>query len=99
MHYILFYEVADDYIERRAAFRAVHLALATQAHQRGEMLLAGALADPADGAVFIFNGPTPAAAEAFAQSDPYVLNGLVKSWRVRNWNTVIGEGSTPVPSL
>jgi len=28
---------------------------------------------------------------AFAKADPYVKNGLVKSWRVRKWATVIGE--------
>jgi uncharacterized protein YciI len=28
--------------------------------------------------------------EAFANADPYVVNGLVKSWRVRTWNVVIG---------
>ena len=30
------------------------------------------------------------AAEAFATSDPYVTNGLVTSWRVRHWTTVVG---------
>ena len=89
MHYLLFYEVVDDYVERRGAYRSEHLALANQAHQRGELVLAGALADPADGAVLVFRSPEPA--EAFAKADPYVKNGLVKTWRVRKWNTVVGE--------
>lgn len=97
MHYILFYDVVENYVEKRAPFREAHLKLATQAHQRGEIVLAGAFAEPADGAVFIFR--TQQAAEDFANSDPYVLNGIVKAWRVRKWMTVIGEGSTKaVPS-
>jgi len=91
MHYLLFYELCPDYLERRAAFRSEHLALAWQAHERGELVLAGALADPVDRAVLLFSGDSPAAAEAFAAGDPYVRHGLVSSWRVRPWTTVAGE--------
>lgn len=93
MHYLLIYDLAGDYLSRRAAFRREHLELAQRAHERGELILAGALADPADGAVLLFQGASPAAAEAFAEADPYVRNGLVKSWRVREWTTVVGEGA------
>jgi uncharacterized protein YciI len=93
MHYLLLYEAAPDYLERRPAFRNEHLALAWKAHERGELILAGALADPVDGAVFLFQGTSPAAAEAFAGADPYVKNGLIKSWRVRPWTTVVGDGA------
>jgi uncharacterized protein len=95
MHYILFYDVVDDY---GAAFREAHLKHAKQAHERGEIVLAGALADPVDGAVLVFRGESSETAEAFAKADPYVLNGLVKAWRVRKWTTVIGEGSSSVAS-
>lgn len=98
MHYVLLYEVVDDYVARRAAFRVEHLRLANEAHARGEIVLAGALADPADGAMIVFRGPNADAAEAFAKADPYVRNGLVKAWRVRKWNTVVGDGAS-VPSL
>jgi hypothetical protein len=94
MHYVLLYEVVDDYVARRASFRSEHLRLANEAHGRGEIVLAGALAEPVDSAMFVFRGPGPEAAEAFAKADPYVLNGLVKSWRVRKWNTVVGDGSS-----
>jgi hypothetical protein len=92
-HYLLFYDVAGDYLQRRAAFRAAHLAKAWQAHERGELVLGGALADPVDGAVLLFNGDSPQVAEDFARTDPYVLNGLVARWRVREWTTVVGEGA------
>jgi uncharacterized protein YciI len=90
MHYLLIYDVVPDYVNRRAAFRDEHLSLAWQAQARGELVLGGALADPVDGAVLLFSGESPAAAEAFAAADPYVRNGLVIKWRVRAWTTVVG---------
>jgi len=93
MHYLVFYEADGDYEVRRAPFRAAHLAHARAAAARGELVLGGGLANPADGAVIVFRGDSPDAAEAFAKSDPYVVNGVVKSWRVREWSTVVGEGA------
>ncbi len=90
MFYILFYKTVDDYINRRAPYRADHLAKAQASHERGEMFMAGALADPADGAVLVFQGDSPAAAEAFARNDPYVKAGLITEWKVRSWTVVIG---------
>ena len=98
MHYLLIYDVVPDYVERRAPFRAAHLGRARAAHARGELVLGGALADPVDGAVLLFRGDSPAAAEAFAQADPYVTNGLVTRWRVRAWTTVVGDlAECPLP--
>ena len=91
MHYLLMYDVVDDYVERRAPFRATHIALARDAIARGELVLGGALANPADGVVLLFKGDSPKAAEAFAEADPYVKNGLVTHWRVREWTTVVGR--------
>ena len=93
MHYLLIYDLVPDYLERRAPLRAEHLALARQAHARGELVLGGALADPADGAFLLFRGESPAAAEAFTAADPYVRHGLVTRWRVRPWATVIGDAA------
>jgi hypothetical protein len=91
MHYLLFYETADDYLERRATYREEHLNKAWAASDSGELVLGGALADPTDGAVLLFQGDSPDAAERFARADPYVLNGLVKRWYVREWKTVAGQ--------
>jgi len=97
MHYLLFYEVTDDYLTRRTEFRNAHLELAWKAVERGELVLGGALADPVDGVVILFKGDSPEVAENFARADPYVLNGIVKRWHVRKWTTVAGETcSTPV---
>lgn len=102
---MLTYELVDDYVARRVEHRPAHLELARAAHQRGELLLAGALADPFDRALLVFAGEHRDAAEAFARADPYVVNGLVTSWTVRQWNEVLEEGQAslrspgPVPAL
>lgn len=96
-HFLLFYQGSADYLERRPQFRGDHLRHAWAAHERGELVAAGALADPVDGAVLMFQGDGPEIAEAFARADPYVINGLVAEWRVREWTTVVGEmAATPV---
>jgi len=93
-YYLLLYDVVGDYVERRAAFRDAHLALARAAQERGEIVLAGATYDPAtdaaEGAVLVFKTDDPGVLERFARSDPYVVNGLVTSWRVRKWTVVVG---------
>jgi uncharacterized protein YciI len=94
MHYLLFYDVVADYAERRVALRAAHFALARRAVERGELVLGGALANPLDGAVLLFKGTSRDVATAFAAADPYVTNGLVTRWRVREWTTVIGPDAT-----
>lgn len=93
MHYLLFYEVADDYVARRAEFRTAHLEKAWQASERGELVLGGALANPVDGAVLLFQGDSPEVAEKFARADPYVTSGAVRRWYVREWTTVVGESA------
>ena len=96
MHYLLFYDVVPDYVARRAPLRDAHLAHARAAHARGELLLGGALSEPADGAVLLFRGDSrPAAAEAFLRGGriQYVTHGLVTRWRVREWATVVGDGA------
>ena len=97
MHYLLFYEVGEDYVSKRAQFRGLHLEKAWEASERGGLVLAGALANPVDGAVLLFRGDSPEVAEKFARADPYVVNGAVKRWYVREWTTVAGEGAaTPI---
>ncbi|HWQ69665.1 MAG TPA: YciI-like protein [Patescibacteria group bacterium] len=97
MHYLLFYDVVPDYTERRQPFRKTHLELAHQAVARGELILGGALTNPADGVVLLFRGPSPAVAEAFAASDPYVAHGVVTNWHVREWTTVVGaDAASPI---
>jgi uncharacterized protein YciI len=90
-YFALFYYVVEDFASRRSLYREEHLRLAQAAHRRGELLLAGALTDPADRALLVFRTTDRSAVEAFARNDPYVTNGLVSRWEVRSWAVVIGE--------
>ena len=90
-HYLLIYDYVDDYLEKRKALRSAHLAYARPAVDRGELVLGGAYAEPPYGAVLVFKAASAATVEAFATSDPYVKQGLVTAWRVREWVTVIGR--------
>jgi uncharacterized protein len=89
-YFVLTYDVVDNYAERRMPFRQEHLGAIEAAGDRGELVMAGAVGDPIDGALLVFRGDDASAAEAFARNDPYVQNGLVVDWRVRPWNVVIG---------
>jgi uncharacterized protein YciI len=90
-HFLLFYEGAPDYLARRPQFRDAHLKHAWSAVERGDLVVAGALADPVEGAVLMFAGEDKSVAEDFARADPYVVNGLVARWHVREWTTVVGS--------
>lgn len=89
--YALIYTVVDDYMDRRPQYRAQHLQLAQEAHQRGELILGGALGDPPHRALLVFRGADASIAENFARNDPYVQNGLVDRWEVHPWAVVIGD--------
>jgi uncharacterized protein YciI len=91
VHYLLLYDYVENAVERRAPYRPEHIRLATEAHQRGELVMAGAFADPVDGAAFVFQGDDASAAEAFVKKDPYVANGIVTAWRIRPWTVVSHE--------
>lgn len=100
MHYLMFYDYTADYLERRGQFRAAHLRHAWASNERGELILGGAYADPADGAVLLFNCSSPDVPKQFAATDPYVLNGLVSRYWVRSWTTVVGkDADTPIRSV
>jgi uncharacterized protein YciI len=90
-YFALFYDAVDDFIARRGVYRDEHLRLAREAHARGELVLAGALADPPAGALLVFQAESPAVAEGFARQDPYVKNGLITGWKVRPWTVVVGN--------
>jgi hypothetical protein len=90
MYYILFYTTVKDYIEKRVPYREGHLAYAEEAHKRGELILAGALDNPADSAVLVFKGDSQKAVEEFVKNDPYVKNGIITKWEIRPWIVAIG---------
>jgi hypothetical protein len=96
-YFALFYEVVDDFVARRTEFRADHLHGVAESYARRELILAGALDDPADQALLVFHAKDRSVAEAFAKNDPYVVRGLVKKWQVRPWNVVTGNEASAAP--
>ncbi len=90
-YYALIYETVDEYVARRAEFREMHLRMAREVRERGDLVLAGAFDDPVDRALLIFRVADRSKVEEFARNDPYVVNGLVKKWEVRPWRVVIGQ--------
>lgn len=87
---MLTYLLAPDYTEKRGEFREEHLALADKFFKKGVLLMGGALSRPTDKAVLIFRSQGVDDAEEFVKTDPYVKNGLVKSWELREWEVVVG---------
>ncbi|MBI1250200.1 MAG: hypothetical protein GC189_01860 [Alphaproteobacteria bacterium] len=92
-HFVLFYEYPADFRDKRAPHRAAHIAHAGAAVARGELELGGAFAEDPPGGMLIFKAEIAAPAEAFARADPYVQNGVVSAWHVREWTTVVGPGA------
>lgn len=93
MHFALIYKLVDDYVERRAPLREEHLGLARAAADRGELVLGGAFTDPADRALLVWSADSEDVVRAFVDADPYVANGLVRSWEIRTWNVVVGSAT------
>jgi uncharacterized protein len=91
-YYALFYrEVVPDFIAKRGEYREEHLGLARELQAKGQLLMAGALADPPDGALLIFKTDDTKPIEDFVRRDPYVRSGLVKRWEIRAWTVVLGN--------
>ncbi|MFO7526437.1 MAG: YciI-like protein [Ignavibacteriaceae bacterium] len=90
-YYALFYYVIDDYITQRAKYREEHLKLARAANERGDLIIAGAFNNPPDKALLIFNVDDISIVEDFVRKDPYVINGIVARWEIRDWTVVIGN--------
>jgi uncharacterized protein YciI len=96
MFFLLTYTVIPGYLEARQQYRQQHIQLANEAAQRGELCLGGALSAPIDSAVLLFKGDSDEVAKQFAKNDPYVVNGLVTNWTVKQWDIVIGAGVDPI---
>jgi uncharacterized protein len=95
-YFVLSYEVVDDFANKRTPFRPAHLQEVRNAHARGELVMAGALGEPAE-ALLIFRGTDRSIAERFAANDPYVKSGIVKTWKVRPWTVVVGQDASETP--
>ncbi|HYB96771.1 MAG TPA: YciI-like protein [Vicinamibacterales bacterium] len=96
-YFALMYDVVEDFVNKRTPFRPAHLAEVRESHGRGELVMAGALAEPA-GALLVFRAADRSTAENFAKNDPYVKEGLVRGWQVRPWTVVVGQDPSETPA-
>ena len=90
-HYLLFYSYVEDYLERRTLFRDAHLRHAWEGRASAGLVVGGVVGAPPEGGLLLFRAPSSEPVEAFARMDPYVTHGVVTSWRIREWNTVVGD--------
>lgn len=95
-YFVLTYDVVDDFVNQRTPFRPAHLQEVRAAHERGELVMAGALAEPVE-ALLVFRVSDRSIVENFAVNDPYVKSGLVKTWKVRPWTVVVGQDPSETP--
>lgn len=86
MKYVLFYGAAADMNRARELFPA-HRAKWQEFVARGQLLMIGPFTDPRQGAMGVFT--TRAAAEEFVGVDPFVLEGVVKKWELREWREAL----------
>jgi uncharacterized protein YciI len=79
--YVLLYESPPEERARTPLYFDAHVARGNAFHERGELILYGPFTE--HGAMAVFR--TREAAEAFAKDDPFVVNGIVHSWEIREW--------------
>lgn len=88
MKYVLYYESSQDAAEKAPLHFAEHRARWATFHEAGSLLMIGPFSDGA-AAMGVFRSQE--AAEEFAAGDPFVLNGVVQSWHVREWREALTE--------
>jgi uncharacterized protein YciI len=94
--FVLLYESAEDVAARAPAHFAAHRARLDEFHARGELLMVGTFGDPqTQGSMAIFTSRR--AVEDFVKGDPFVLNGVVRRWEIREWRDIYGAGREPAP--
>ena len=85
MKYVVLYDSADDVASKAPAHFPAHAARLEEFHARGTLLMVGTFANPQEqGSMAIF--ATREDAEEFVRGDPFVLNGVVRGWRILDWN-------------
>ncbi|MFG2039997.1 YciI family protein [Dactylosporangium sp. NPDC048998] len=88
MKYVVLYTSADDVASRAPAHFPAHKRRLDEFHARGELLLVGAFGDPQrEGSMAIFR--TRESAEEFVAEDPFVMNGVVSAYEIRDWNEIL----------
>ncbi len=93
MKYVMIYENSPSGLEKARLHFPEHRKRLDAFHARGILLMAGPLMNPTDMALGVFTSRE--AAEEFIAGDPFVVNGVVAKWSIREWNEVL----MPDPAL
>jgi uncharacterized protein len=89
MKTVLIYEVVSDALRKAHIHEEAHRAWLEDFSAGGSLLMAGPFANPAEGYMAVFTSRE--AAEQFIQGDPFVSNGIVTSWTLRDWDEVLSQ--------
>ena len=88
MKYVVFYESAEDVVTKAPAHFAAHRSHWDAFRDQGTLVMIGPFANAQEhGSMAIFT--TREAAEEFVRNDPFVLNGVVKKWEIREWSEAL----------
>ena len=87
------YHYVPDILERRTPHRAAHLERINQRVAQGNLLLAGAFADPVDGALLLLTAETAGEVFEWIAGDPYTQAGLLTGVDVREMNVAAKASS------
>jgi uncharacterized protein YciI len=85
---VVLYESADDVLSKAPLHYRDHRARVDEFHARGALLMIGPFGDPATQgsmAVFASRGD----AQEFVDGDPFVLQGVVRSYDIRDWQEIL----------
>lgn len=90
VYYVVFavtlYKSFDDARTNAPDLIAAHIARSEELHVRGTLLMSGAfLDDPQESLSTMSVLTTREAAEEYIKGDPFVLNGMVRTWYIREW--------------
>jgi hypothetical protein len=88
--YVLLYDSADNVAEKAPVHYQAHSARLRRFHRDGSLLMVGAFGDPQnEGSMAVFT--TREAAEEFVAEDPFLLNGVVRDWHIREWHEALSS--------
>jgi uncharacterized protein YciI len=88
--YVLFYESAEGLADKAPVHFAEHTEWGHGFHERGVLIAYRPFDNPQrEGSMAVFT--TREAAEEFAHGDPFVVNGVVRDWQIREWDEAFLE--------
>src|SRR6266567_2342142 len=94
MKYVLsvtFGEPAEALLPRVPRELGAHLSRMHDFHAQGTLLMSGAFRTPGEPLSTMAVFPTRESAQEFANGDPFVLKGMVDSWRIHEWIDVVAQ--------